>query len=77
MSVEQLVPWGGKTATSILQQVEARRRDAEASGQQFVLALCWGKKGESGNWEYSESWTAGPNEVLFFMTTSLRDQFKP
>lgn len=77
VSVSQLVPWGETTAVAIIQQVEARRREAEADGEQFVLALCWAKKGENGTWRYSEAWTTGPNEVLFFMAHALRGHLKP
>lgn len=72
-----LVPWGQSTATALLQQADARRREAEADGEQFALVLAWGKKSATGNWRYSEAWTTGPNEVLFFMAHSLREQVKP
>lgn len=73
----QLVPWGTVTATALLQQAEARRREAEKDGEEFVLVLSWAKKNSSGNWRYSEAWTTGPNEVLFFMAHALREQLKP
>jgi hypothetical protein len=76
-NVQQLVPWGKVTATALLQQVEARRREAEADGEEFVLALCWAKKSAGGNWRYSEAWTTGPGEVLFYMSHALREQLKP
>lgn len=76
-NVEQLIPWGQHTPTALLQQADARRKEAEEDGEDFVLALCWAKKGANGNWRYSEAWSTGPNEVLFFMTQSLRDKLKP
>lgn len=75
--IEHLVPWGKCTAVALIQQVDARRREAETDGEEFVLALCWARRAPGGNWRYSEAWTAGPNEVLFFMTHSLREQMKP
>lgn len=75
--LDHLVPWGKSTAVALLQQVDARRREAESDGEEFVLALCWAKKGSNGNWRYSEAWTTGPNEVLFFMSHALREHLKP
>lgn len=75
--VHTLTPWGKSTATALLQQVEARRLEAQAAGEEFVVAFCWAMKGANGNWRYSESWSAGPNEVLFFMAHALREQLKP
>lgn len=73
----QLIPWGKSTATALIQQAEARRREAEQDGEEFVLVMAWAKKSAAGNWRYNEAWTTGPNEVLFFMAHSLREQVKP
>lgn len=72
-----LVPWGKATPTAILQQLEARRIQARDDGEEFVLTVAWAKKGKNGNWRYSEAWTEGPHEVLFFMAHALREQLKP
>jgi hypothetical protein len=73
----QLVPWGKSTPTAIIQQLDARRREAATAGEEFVLAVTFATRGKSGNWRTSEVWSAGPTEILFYMAHALRDCFKP
>lgn len=63
-----LVPWGKRTVTALIQQLQARARCAQALGDkhEYALVAVFVEKNERGNYEYTVTNTEiRPEQMLW------------